>query len=454
MGRRCHELDEYGRNGANRRVFGDAAGRPSCAGGKTGVRIASGYGARQFRRRMAVERHVPRTGRPTGEAAGAIERGGDGRLSGHAERRHLLFYGIDAGRLFVHSAEGEATFYVRRSLARAQAESGVRAVALGPFRQFGQQLADDYPSVFAAGTRPVVGADLDVMPAQLYMRIAAAVPQADWADASRLLRTVRSVKSAAEIARIAAAAEAADAALMEGLQQLREGMTELEVIAVIESALRRRGHSGLLRMRGYNQETVTGVVAAGEAAAEPSCFDGPVGGRGLSPASPHGVSRRPIGRNEPILLDIGCCLDGYVIDQTRTAVIGRLPDELRRAYDVSVAILRRAETMLRPGQTPESIYAEAVRMAEEAGLAEHFMGYGRDRVKFLGHGIGLELDEWPVLAKGFDQPLEPGMVLAVEPKFTFPDRGVVGIENTYVVTETGCRALTVSPETLFELPVR
>ncbi len=360
---------------------------------------------------------------------------------------------MQAGYLFL-PAEGEATFYVRRSLARAQAESGVRTVALGSFRQFGKQLADDYPSVFAAGTRPVVGADLDVLPAQLYMRVAAAVPQADWTDASRLLRAVRSVKSAAEIARIAAAAEAADAALKEGLQQLREGMTELELIAVIEGALRRRGHSGHLRMRGYNQETVTGVVAAGEAAAEPSAFDGPVGGRGLSPASPHGVSRRPIGRNEPILLDIGCCLDGYVIDQTRTAVIGRLPDDLRHAYDVSVAILRRAETMLRSGQTPESIYAEAMRLAKDAGLADHFMGYGDDRVKFLGHGIGLELDEWPVLATGFDQPLEPGMVLAVEPKFTFPGRGVVGIENTYVVTETGCRSLTVTPETLFELPVR
>lgn len=360
---------------------------------------------------------------------------------------------MQAGFLFI-PAEGEATFYVRRSLARAQAESGVRTVALGPFRQFGQQLAEDYPSVFAAEIRPVIGADLDVMPARLYMQMAEAVPQAEWVDASRLLRHVRSVKSAAEIACLEAAAEAANAALMEGLQQLREGMTELELIAIIESALRRKGHSGLLRMRGYNQEIVTGVVASGEAAAEPSCFDGPVGGRGLSPASPHGVSRRPIGRHEPILLDIGCCLNGYVTDQTRTAVIGRLPDDLRHAYDVSVAILRRAEAMLRPGMTPDSIYAEAVRMAEEAGLAEHFMGYGRDRVKFLGHGVGLELDEWPVLAKGFDQPLESGMVIAVEPKFAFPGRGVVGLENTYVVTETGCRALTVTPETLFEVPVR
>ena len=358
---------------------------------------------------------------------------------------------MQAGYVFI-PAEGEATFYVVRSLQRAQAESRVRTVPLESFRNFGRQLAEDYSAVFASAGRPAVGADLDVMPARLYMRLAEAVPQVSWTDASAHLRKVRSVKSAAEIALISAAAEAAHAALVEGLRQLREGMTELELMAVMEAELRRRGHIGCMRMRGYNQETITGVVTSGEAAAEPSYFDGPVGGRGLSPASPTSVSRRKIGRNEPILLDVGCCLDGYVVDQTRTAVIGRLSDELRRAYETSLAIAHRAQEMMKPGQTPESVYLEALRMAEEAGLAEHFMGYGRDRVRFLGHGVGLEVDEWPVLAKGFAEPLEPGMVLAVEPKFTFPGVGVVGLENTCVVTDSGCRSLSVTPETLFELP--
>jgi len=143
-----------------------------------------------------------------------------------------------------------------------------------------------------------------------------------------------------------------------------------------------------------------------------------------------------------------------VIDQTRIAVIGRLPAELQRAYEISIAILRRAEQLMKPGNTPESVYLESLRMAEEAGLAEHFMGYGRDRAKFLGHGVGLEIDEWPVLARGFAEPLEPGMVLAVEPKFIFPGLGAVGIENTYVITKSGCCSLSISPETVFELPLR
>ncbi len=360
---------------------------------------------------------------------------------------------MQAGYVFVPT-DGEPTFYVRRSLVRALEESKIRTTELLSFRAFGEQLREDYPQSFPAsegGDRPLIGSDLDVMPAQLYLKLGEAIPSARIVDASALLRTVRSAKSAYEIDRIENAAEAVAAALEEGLAALTPGMTELELMAIIEQATRRRGHIGLLRMRGYNQEIMTGIVSAGEAAAEPSYFDGPAGGRGLSPAAPKSVSRRPIGRDEPILLDLGCCIDGYVIDQTRTAVIGTLSPELEAAYRVSEEILRGAERLLRPGTPPERIYVQALETAAEAGLAGHFMGFGKDQVKFLGHGIGLEIDEWPVLARGFRDPLEPGMTLAVEPKFTFPGQGVVGIENTYLVTENGCRTHTKSPEKLYVL---
>ncbi|CAM3967031.1 Xaa-Pro peptidase family protein [Cohnella lubricantis] len=354
---------------------------------------------------------------------------------------------MQTGYLFI-PREGEAAYYVKRSLLRASSESQVRTVDLGSFRQFGAKLAADYPAVFGK-SRPRIGADLDVMPAQLYLKLLELVPGADWKDASSLLRRVRSVKSPFEAQRIRVAAQAAARALDDGLSELKEGMTELELLAVIEYAIRRQGHIGLMRMRGYNQEIMTGMVAAGEAAAEPSYFDGPAGGLGLTPAAPQSASGRPIHRGEPILLDIGCCIDGYVIDQTRTAVIGSLPGQLERAYEAAVGILRRTESHLAPGAVPEQLYAEALEMAAEAGLSEHFMGFGADQVRFLGHGIGLEIDEWPVLARGFAEPLEPGMVLAIEPKFTFPGLGVVGIENSYLITESGFETLTASPEKLF-----
>ncbi|MFC4304224.1 M24 family metallopeptidase [Cohnella boryungensis] len=358
---------------------------------------------------------------------------------------------MQAGYVFI-PASGEPTYYVRRSVVRALAESRIRAVELVAFRTFGEQLQRDYPAVFAGKERSAnIGADLDVMPAQLFLKLGEVIPGARFTDASSILRQMRSVKSSYEVERISRAAEAVAAALEEGLAELRPGLTELELMAIIENGLRRRGHIGLMRMRGYNQEIMTGIVSAGEAAAEPSYFDGPAGGRGLSPASPKSVSLRPIGRDEPILLDLGCCIDGYVIDQTRTAVIGKLEPALEAAYRVSEDIIKAAEGLLRPGATPEQAYFRALDMAKEVGLAEHFMGSGKDQVKFLGHGIGLEIDEWPVLAKGFRDPLEPGMTLAVEPKFTFPGLGVVGIENTYLITEDGCQALTLSPEKLYVL---
>ncbi|BBI35261.1 M24 family metallopeptidase [Cohnella abietis] len=364
---------------------------------------------------------------------------------------YYLTGSMQTGYLFM-PAEGEPTYYVRRSLSRAVSESQVRTVGLGSFRNFGKLLEADYPTLFSqSDKRPLIGADFDVMPAQLYFRLTEAIPQAQWKDASALLRNTRSVKSTYEVDRISKAAEVAATALEKGIASLRIGMTELELITIIENAMRSQGHIGIMRMRGYNQEIMTGVVAAGEAAAEPTYFDGPAGGRGLSPAAPQSVSLRPIGRNEPILIDIGCCIDGYTIDQTRTAVIGELPSELMDAYKVAKAIIKRSEELLCPGVSPERLYAEALEMAETVGLSNHFMGFGDDQVKFLGHGIGLEIDEWPVLAKGFQEPLEPGMVLAVEPKFTFPGLGVVGIENTYLITETGCMALTISPEKLYEL---
>ena len=308
---------------------------------------------------------------------------------------------MQTGYLFM-PAQGEPTYYVRRSFVRAERESKARAVELVSFRNFGEQLAGDYPWLeqsTGGKAKPVIGADLDVMPAQLYLRLAEAVPQAAWADASSLLREARRVKSDYELNRISNAARVAADALEEGLAALREGMTELELMAIIENAMRLRGHVGLMRMRGYNQEIMTGVVAAGEAAAEPTYFDGPAGGRGLTEAAPQSSSMRPILRDEPILIDIGCCIDGYTIDQTRTAVIGELRPELMKAFETSVAIIRRSEELLKPGVKPEDLYAEALEMATRAGLSGHFMGYGKDQVKFLGHGDIVEADLLQKIAK-------------------------------------------------------
>ncbi len=381
------------------------------------------------------------------------------KLTGHQMEGCLITQNVDlfyftgtmqSGYLFGH-AEGSPIFYVLRSAARAVEEAGVAVKPLGSFRTFGSRLADDFPSVFKEGSRPLISADLDVLPVQTFRRLEKMLPDIQWADGSRLIREIRMIKSEREITAIRNSAVLTDRALEYALERLTVGMSELEFISLIEYVMRKGGHSGLMRMRGYNQELVTGMVVSGSAAARPTYFDGPAGGQGLSPAFPLGSGHKRIKANEPILIDIGCCVDGYVIDQTRTAVIGRLDDELLRAYDTAEAIMKATERLLKPGAVCEELYFGAVRQAEAAGLAGHFMGYGADQVKFLGHGIGLEVDEFPVLAGGFSYPLQPGMVIAVEPKFTFPGRGVVGIENTYAITDDGFEKLTISREGLIHI---
>ncbi|TVY01049.1 M24 family metallopeptidase [Paenibacillus cremeus] len=371
---------------------------------------------------------------------------------------YYLTGSMQTGYLIV-PANGEPLYLVRRSVVRAQQEAAAVVEPLGSFRDFGARLARAFPPLApppaaaqTTGQPPIrLAAEFDVLPVAQLQRLQQVLPHVAWVDGSTLIRETRMLKSPSELACIREAARVIDVAFEDALSKLQPGMTELEVMAGIEYAIRRQGHLGTMRMRGYNQEVITGMLGAGEAAAVPTYFDGPAGGQGLGPAGPQSASRRPIGSNEPILIDIGCCIDGYVIDQTRTVVIGELPEDLVRAYETAEQILRSVESMLHPGTECEKLYMLSLQIAHQAGLSDHFMGFGDDQVKFLGHGIGLEVDELPVLAKGFRYPLEPGMVIAIEPKFTFPNRGVVGIENSYAITDTGFEKLTVSREGLIRL---
>jgi len=364
---------------------------------------------------------------------------------------------MQSGYVFIPVA-GEAVYLVRRSVARASSEAAAAVEPLGSLKTLRERLAARFPELrgSAPGQTPAaaplrLAAEFDVLPVQQLRRLESAFPGAVWEDGSLLVREQRMIKSPDEIAAIRQAAAVVDAAFEAVIPAIREGMAEFELIALIEHQLRLRGHLGLMRMRAYNSELITGMVAAGASAAVPTYFDGPAGGQGLHPSSPQGSSRAMIRRGDPLLIDLGCCIDGYLIDQTRTMVIGELEPELQRAYATAEQVLRAAEAKLKPGTISEELYYDALRQVDEAGLSEFFMGWGDDQVRFLGHGIGLEIDDLPVLAAGFKYPLAPGMVIAVEPKFTFPGRGVVGIENSYLITEDGFEKLSVTREGIITL---
>jgi Xaa-Pro aminopeptidase len=213
---------------------------------------------------------------------------------------------------------------------------------------------------------------------------------------------------------------------------LRQSTDETELAVMAEAFYRKNGHPGVTRTRAFNAEATYGHILAGPNGAVPSGSFGPTAGAGLGPWYSQGAGRGPIRPYEPVMVDYTACCDGYIADQTRVFSLGGLPDELARACEVMREIQDAVAAEGKPGTPAAELYVTALRMAEEAGLGDGFMGHP-EPVPFLGHGVGLELDEWPIITDRATFVLEQGMTLALEPKVVFPGRGVVGVENNFLV---------------------
>jgi Xaa-Pro aminopeptidase len=353
-------------------------------------------------------------------------------LAGTGQSAHLLV-----------PADGEPVLLVRKTLERAVAESPLERVE--PLRSL-RELPEALAEAGLAGGR--VGFELDVLPATTYLGYVRRLEGIEVADCSPALRRVRAVKSAWELERIRAASEQLSHVAEWMGRHTREGMTELELAAELERELRLAGHQGPVRFRAFNNELFYGSILAGPSGAVPGSTETPIVGPGPNVAVSKGASARPIGRGEPILVDLAGAIDGYLADQTRTFSLGPLDSRFTEAYAAAREILAGVAADARPGVTGAGLYDRAVELA---GDREGFMGGTDERVTFVGHGFGLEIDELPLLARGWEHPLEAGMVFALEPKFVFPGAGAVGIENSYLVTESGGVALTTAPEELVEL---
>ena len=365
--------------------------------------------------------------------AALAERGLAGALLLNAVDVFYLSGTRQNGALWV-PAGGAAALLVRKSFARAKAESAVEDVRpFPPSRDLARALG------VAAGK---VGVAFDAVPAATVEWWRRQLPGAELVDAGLLLREQRSVKSPSELAVLREGARRICGVIGEVPSFLRAGMRELNLSAEIEARLRRAGNEGVPRLRGFNAELFVGLAVSGDGASDPGYFDGPVVGRGLSAAYPQGASERVIREGDPVVVDFTAVHGGYVVDMTRIAVCGALDARLERAFEVACAIQDEVARSLRPGVPCVELWEHALAMAEQARLGDAFMGPPGDQARFVGHGVGLELDELPVLAPGFKAQLQAGQVVAVEPKFVFPGIGAVGIENTFVVGEAGGEKLT------------
>ena len=360
-----------------------------------------------------------------------------------------LFYfsgTIQTAVLFVPS-NGDPILMVQKNHARAQLESSLsHVVAVKNKNRIPQVLNDFKFNQIAAA-----GLEMDVLPANFYLWFQRTLPQFRWTDVSGIIRKLRMLKSAYEIEQIEKAAAILHTGLTQIKSVIREGITELEIDGHLAMIARREGHMGTLRMRGWNQEMTYAHVLSGDSGSAVSLLNSPQGGTGNTPAMAQGAGFRKIKKNEPIGIDYGVAINGYVGDQFRTYVIGDLSDLLKKAHACARDILALLTEKARVGVPCAELYAAAVAKATEEGLGDFFMGYGEGQVKFIGHGIGLEIDEYPVISPRFGAVLEKDMVLALEPKFVFPKKGVVGLEDDYQVTSNGLKRLTRTDQVLIQI---
>ncbi len=350
------------------------------------------------------------------------------------------------GLLFV-PLEGEPLLIIKRELERAKAESPVTdVVPLKSNREIPSLIQAHYGKVPS-----IVGLELDILPVRDYFKFQEFFPGIQFMDASSILGETRKIKSLFEIDLMRKAGEIGMKVYQEAREVLREGMTEIEFGGRLEAAAKKYGHEGLLRVRSLNYEAYSWHILSGLTGGIVSQSDSPMGGLGLSPAFPVGASLKVMKAQEPILVDFGTCFHGYQADETRMFSIGKMEQKFIDAYNACKEIQDAVLEETRPGADCETLFLKTLPLAEKLGYKDSFLGPPRLQTRFIGHGIGLELNELPFLARNQSYPLEEGMTFAVEPKIVFPGEGSVGIENTVVVTKDGYQVITPAGQEIFQL---
>ena len=379
----------------------------------------------------------------------------DGRIKKLKDRMDdidgaLLFQAVDMcyfsgtaqdGLVYI-PRDGEPIVMMKRSLERAKEESPLEVRPLKNMRNLKEDLG--------IKTGATIGLEMDVLPCSFYFRVNKALGDASFVDVAERIKHIRSVKSEFEIKLARKAAQM----LVEGFStvpdHIKEGMTEVELMCRMESEMRLMGHQGSLRFRRFNSIVPIGHIMSGSSAAIPSFLASPTGGRGTSVVFPHGPGYRKIKRNEPVFVDtVGIC-NGYIADATRIFCLGKIEPELVEAYEASCQIEEAIAREMMPGRTARELFELSESEGARLGYGDFLGGTVGSKCGFVGHGVGLELDEYPVLAP-LDHEIQEGMTIAVEPKIIYPGKGVLGVEDTFLTTSSGARRLTDMPLEIWEV---
>ncbi|MDR3247308.1 MAG: M24 family metallopeptidase [Treponema sp.] len=346
---------------------------------------------------------------------------------------------IQDGVLFIRK-DGSCLYGVRRSFDRAKLESPLEEkeiMEISTYRNIAEARGAELGNTFIEG---------EVMPVVVLERLKKYFSFASInSNADFIIRTARSVKSPYEIRLIECSGEQHRILLEERVPALlREGMSEAELLGEISNAMFKLGYQGITRFHQFQVEVTLGQIGFGLNTLYPSKFDGPGGAKGNGAAAPLSADKtRKLKKGDVVFVDLAFGVGGYHSDKTQVYMFGaKPPEEFVNAQRFCVDTQKRIAERLRPGEIPSRIYQEIIASLSEPEL-DRFMGVdNRHRVKFLGHGVGLNVDEFPVLARGFDEALEEDMVLALEPKKGVAGIGMAGVEDTYIVGPGGGRCVT------------
>ena len=355
-----------------------------------------------------------------------------------------LYYmtGTSANGLAWIPLDGKPVLALRKGMERAQLESPIETIVT--FRSY-----KELPGIFAEAGSPLTGSiavDQSAVSWEQGRILAERLPGMEIIPGDAILARARALKTEWELGKMRKSCRRLSFSLAELTALIRPGMSEYAVSRLLWDIMLSQGHAGLLPTGMHGSIVQLGHICAGDNGNYPSAYDGPLGIRGVHPAAPVMGNQESLwNKGELLAVDCGFNFEGYISDKTQLYFAGtaeEIPDALRKAQDAAMLIASKTAETLKPGAIPEEIYALSMHIAQKTGFAEHYMGVGDSQVRFLGHGIGLTVSEWPIFARGFHEPLQPGMTVALEPKIALPGIGMVGVEDTYEITETGAKSLT------------
>jgi Xaa-Pro aminopeptidase len=354
------------------------------------------------------------------------------------------FTGTMQDGLMLVPSDGEAVFWVRQSYERAADESFFPDLRkMKSYRDVAAGMGKIPREMFL---------ETDMVPIAQLQRMQKHLPFTAVKPVDAEVSAVRAKKSPYELSLMERAGKIHRHVLEDLVpDMLEEGIDEVTFGCDLYSLMVKEGHQGIIRFGMFN-EMLLGQIGFGTSSISPICVDTPGGVSGMHPSVPQmGCRERKLGKGDLVVIDIGCGYHGYQTDKTLSYMFGApIPDAAIQEHIRCVEIQDTIASLLKPGAIPSEIY-RTIMAGIEPSFLTNFMGFGDRKVKFLGHGIGLWIDETPVIAEGFDEPLEEGMVFAVEPKKGIPDIGLVGIENTFVVTPQGGKPLTGKSRGLIEV---